>query len=234
MKTGGHLSGRPFLSSFDTGVFGSKRMSLAVASFASVVRPDKTEQLSEFQRNHSSHTGSPLRFALRSIETTFTNAGNNDVELEVLDGLAKIEASGGKLDWILENMGQTLEGWMCVYHADDTLSTPFYKMSTEPSDEAKVKIEEHGHYCLSFIESTTEAAKLLPVVFDKDKVFGKSTSLQHPAGLEGSSVTEILDNPQYGDAKTSSSFAAMRSWMMQLHKKSAMHGIWRRKKSTSS
>ena len=142
--------------------------------------------------------------------TTFSNTGNDDVELEILDGLAKMEPSGGQLDWGLKNMGRTLEGWMGVYHADDTLSMPFYKMSTEPTDAAKVKIELSGHYCLSFIESKNETATLLPIVFDTDKVFGKSTSLQYPAGLQGSSVADILDNPQYGDAKTSSAFAAVR------------------------
>lgn len=149
-------------------------------------------------------------FASLIRRTTFTNTGDDAVELEILDGLAKIEPSGGALDWGLKQMGRTLEGWMGVYHADDTLTMPYYKMSTEPSDEAKVKIEKHGHYCLSFIETSTEAATLLPIVFDPNKVFGKSTSLQNPAGLDASSVGEILDNPQYGDAKTSSAFAAVR------------------------
>jgi len=149
-------------------------------------------------------------FASLVRRTTIANTGDDAVELEILDGLAKIEPSGGKLDWGLKQMGRTLEGWMGVYHADDTLTKPFYKMSTEPTDEAKVKIEEHGHYCLSFIESNDDAAALLPIVFDKDKVFGQSTSLQHPAGLDAASVGEILDNPQYGDAKTSSAFAAVR------------------------
>lgn len=142
--------------------------------------------------------------------STFTNTGSDEVDLEILDGLAKMEPSGGRLDGMLKSMGRTLEGWFGVYHADETLSMPFYKMSTEPSDEAKVKIEEHGHYCLSFVESVEEDAELLPIVYDGNKVFGKVTSLEHPAGLYASSVGEILDNPQYGDAKTSSSFAAIR------------------------
>jgi len=85
---------------------------------------------------------------------------------------------------------------------------PFYKLSTEPSDEAKVKIELEGHYLLSFIE-TNDQAELLPIVFDSTKVFGKSTSLQAPRGLQASSVQKILDSTQYGDAKTSSAFAAI-------------------------
>lgn len=149
-------------------------------------------------------------FAALVRRTTFMNTGNSNLELEILDGLAKMEPSGGKLDWGLKQMGRTLEGWMGVYHADDTLTMPYYKMSTETSDSARVVIEKAGHYCLSFIESSDEDADLLPIVYDKDKVFGMSTSLQHPSGLIASSVGEILDNPQYGDAKTSASFAAIR------------------------
>lgn len=150
-------------------------------------------------------------FAALIRRSTFNNTGDDPVELEILDGLAKIEPSGGMLDGMLKNMGRTLEGWMGVYQAkNDSLTMPFYKMSTEPSDEAKVKIEEHGNYILSFIESEDETATLLPIVFDPNKVFGQSTSLQIPAALMASSVGDILDNPQYGDAKTSSSFAAVR------------------------
>lgn len=150
-------------------------------------------------------------FASLVRRSTFKNTGSDPVELEILDGLAKIEPSGGKLDWGLKQMGRTLEGWMGVYQAEeDSLTMPFYKMSTEPTDEAKVKIEEHGHYCLSFIEAENETATLLPIVYDVDKVFGESTSLQIPAGLMASSVGDILDKPQYGDAKTSSAFAAVR------------------------
>lgn len=149
-------------------------------------------------------------FASLIRRATFTNTGNDDVELEILDGLAKIEPSGGRLDGMLKNMGRTLEGWFGVYHADDTLNLPFYKMSTEPSDSAKVQIEDHGHYCIAFIESEVEDADLLPIVFDPSKVFGMDTTLEHPAGLYATSVGEILDTPQYGDAKTSSSFAAVR------------------------
>lgn len=149
-------------------------------------------------------------FASLVRRATFTNSGTDEVELEILDGLAKMEPSGGRLDGMLKNMGRTLEGWFGVHHADDTLSLPFYKMSTEPSDSAKVQIERHGHYCIAFIENDNEDAELLPIVFDPNKVFGKASSLENPNGLYASSVGDILDNPQYGDAKTSSSFAAVR------------------------
>lgn len=146
--------------------------------------------------------------------TTFTNTGNTDLTLSVLDGLAKMEPFGGKLDGLLKSMGRTLEGWMGVYHADDTLTMPFYKLSTETSDSAAVKIENAGHYCLGFIEKEKgegDNAELLPVVYDTEKIFGKDTSLDVPNGLTASSVGDILSNPQYGWAKTSSAFPAIES-----------------------
>jgi hypothetical protein len=150
-------------------------------------------------------------FASLVRRTTLINTGSTNLTLDVLDGLAKIEPFGGQLDWGLKNMGRTLEGWMGVYHADDTLTMPFYKLSTEPTDEAAVKIEEAGHYCLAFVESAVETAELLPVVFDTSKVFGMDTSLNSASSFfsSSSSVEDILSNPQYGWARTSSAFPAL-------------------------
>lgn len=148
-------------------------------------------------------------FASMVRRTTITNTGDTELTIDVLDGLAKMEPFGGPLDGMLKSMGRTLEGWMGVYHADDTLSMPFYKLSTEPSDQASVKIEEAGHYCLSFIEKAGAKSDLLPIVFDSTKVFGKDTTLGSPYGISTSSISSILENPQYGWAKTSSAFAAV-------------------------
>jgi len=145
-------------------------------------------------------------FAALVRRTTITNTGDDDLTLSALDGLAKLEPTGGKLQWGLKNIGRTLEGWMGVYHGDDTLALPFYRMSTEPSDSASVKIEKAGHYCISFIEGEND---LLPIVYDTEKVFGWSTTLQEPTGLFTKTVSDIVANPQYGAAKTSSAFAAV-------------------------
>jgi hypothetical protein len=150
-------------------------------------------------------------FAALVRRTTITNTGDDDLTLSALDGLAKLEPTGGKLQWGLKNIGRTLEGWMGVYHGDDTLTLPFYRMSTEPSDTASVKIEKAGHYCISFIEETGD---LLPIVYDTEKVFGFSTTLQDPSGLLSRTVEDIVSNPQYGDAKTSSAFAAVQKAML--------------------
>ena len=124
------------------------------------------------------------KFAALVRRVTFTNTGSSALSLSALDGLAQMEPVGGKLDWGLKQMGRTLEGWFGVYHADDTLTMPFYRMSTEPTDDAAVKIEEAGHYCISFIEDDENDAKLLPIVYDTSKVFGQSTSLDEAQGLK--------------------------------------------------
>lgn len=139
--------------------------------------------------------------------TNITNTGSTPVTIGVLDGLAKIEPVGGMLDWALKQMGRTLEGWMGVYQAGEGTTMPFYRMSTEPGDTASVTIELAGHYLLSFIES--EESSLLPIVYDSESVFGRDTSLLEPNGLKMSDIADILSKPQYGQARTSSAFAAV-------------------------
>ncbi|KAL7571991.1 hypothetical protein ACA910_001648 [Epithemia clementina (nom. ined.)] len=142
--------------------------------------------------------------------TTFSNLGDTALTFEALDGLARMEPYGGALDWGLKNMGKTLEGWMGVYFEQKgDLTKPFYKLSTETSDSAQIKIEENGHYCVSFIEDAWQQSPLLPIVYDTAKVFGKDTSFNKPRGWMASSVEEILSNDQFGWAKTSSAFAAL-------------------------
>ncbi len=106
-----------------------------------------------------------------------------------------------------------MEGWFGVYHADATLNLPYYRMSTEPGDDASVKIEKAGHYCIAFVGGLDDGGddgELLPIVYDGDRVFGASTTLQEPNGVILNGIDGIVRGRQYGDAKTSSAFAALR------------------------
>lgn len=152
------------------------------------------------------------KFSSLVRRTSVKNIGNDDVTVSLLDGLAKLEPVGGPLDSMLKNMGRTLEGWMGVYNVQNDTTTPYYRFSTEPSDTASVKIEKGGHYCLAFIEKDEGKSELLPIVYDTNKIFGQADSaLAVPAGLLGKSVSELVHGPQYGDAKTSSGFAALEN-----------------------
>lgn len=147
--------------------------------------------------------------------TNITNSGTTPVTIGALDGLAKIEPVGGALDWSLKEMGRTLEGWMGVYQAGEGTTMPFYRMSTEPGDSASVKIELAGHYVLSFLEKSGGDSTLLPIVYDSHAVFGRDTSLLEPDGLKVNDVKDILAKPQYGQARTSSAFAAVQQITLQ-------------------
>ena len=151
--------------------------------------------------------------------TSITNLhGQETLTLSLLDGLAKMEPAGGKLDMYLKNMGQTLQSFMGVYFPyGDSITMPFYRLSTQPADVSSVQIQQRGHYCLSIRENEPGEygnAQLLPVVYDTSKVFGEDTSLLRPVELFTKSVGEIITGPQYGKAKTSSCFGAGTFWKL--------------------
>ena len=147
--------------------------------------------------------------------TNITNSGSDPVTISALDGLAKLEPVGGMIEWALKNMGRTLEGWMGVYQAGEGTSMPFYRMSTETGDTAKVTIELAGHYLLSFIDSNDSDGQLLPIIYDTEAVFGRDTGLLEPDGFKVKSVKDMVNSPQYGDARTSSGFAALEEITLQ-------------------
>lgn len=148
--------------------------------------------------------------------------------VSVLDGLARMEPFGGKLRKDLTNIGRTLEAWMGVYQPyNDTIRMPFYRLSTIPKDVALVQVNEAGHYCLAFLETTNTVRaatvgedvttmsaaaagtpKLLPIIYDVNKVFGEDSLMLRPLELYSKSIGDIIQAPQYGLAKTASAFAA--------------------------
>lgn len=141
-------------------------------------------------------------------KASFTNIGDTPVTLSLLDGLAKMEPKGGPLDWMLNNLGRTLEGWFEVDHFESNPAYPIYKMSSEPSDSASVTIEEGGNFVLSVLEGD-DSTSFLPIVFDPTKVFGQGSSLVSPRELTVKSVGDILNGPQYGFATTSCALTAL-------------------------
>lgn len=166
-------------------------------------------------------------FAALVKRTTITNFDKTVLKVSVLDGLAKIEPAGGMMNKNLKNIGRTLEGWMGVYHPyNNSLQMPFYRLSTEASDTASVKVEEAGHYCLSVLEND-DPPRLLPIVYDTAKVFGEDTMLLRPVKLESDSLQKILEKPQYGFAKTSSAFAACKLSPLHQTHQCAIHVVSR-------
>lgn len=132
--------------------------------------------------------------------------------LSVLDGLAKVQPAGGdNIGVMLKTMGRTLEGFFSVsFPYKDSITMPFFRLTTKPGDSEFVQVQEHGHFCVSILEgSDGNDNQLLPIVYDTSKVFGKDTTLSRPVELWDRSIGDIVRNPQYGKAKTSSCFGAV-------------------------
>ena len=157
------------------------------------VQIQEVDSVNKIETNVSYFTLPEEDFGAFVRRTTITNLGKESLSLSLLDGLARIEPAGGKLNEMLKNIGRTLEGWFGVYQAhEDSITMPFYRMSTEATDTAAVKIQQEGYYCLSFIE---DSDVLLPIVYDPSKVFGEDTMMQRPIRLQkASSVTDIVNS----------------------------------------
>jgi hypothetical protein len=151
--------------------------------------------------------------------TTITNLdtrqwrmkGGPVLNVSILDGLAQIQPAGGKMNEFLKSIGRTLEAWKGVYSPfNDTYQMPFYRLSMQPSDSADVTFQEAGHWCLSLLQGMDDDEPiLLPIVHDPSKVFGDDTTLTHPINLHFVAIRDIIQQQQFGLAKTASAFATV-------------------------
>jgi hypothetical protein len=152
--------------------------------------------------------------------TTISNTHSKEsVTLSILDGITHMQPYGGEgMDDQLKSMSNTLGAWMRVkFLNEDSIDQPFYRLTTEVRDSESVKVLKRGHYCMAMTEKLpgnptgdTENNELLPIVYDTEKVFGEDTTLLRPVQLFSKSIADIVREPQYGSAKSSSCFAAVR------------------------
>jgi hypothetical protein len=75
------------------------------------------------------------------------------ITLSILDGLAKMQPDGGDIGFLLKTMGRTLEGFMYVFFPyNNSITMPFFQLTTKLGDSDFVRIQNHGHYCFSILE----------------------------------------------------------------------------------
>ena len=149
---------------------------------------------------------------------TYTNTGDSAVDLEVVDGLAKLEPAGTTTA-MLNAMGRTLEGWMHVYNFNTDHTAPFFHLVSAPADTADVVLIQDGHFAVAFVEDDSSLVsgkhELLPMICDQQLLFGTDTTLTVPrkffASSEsstGASVADVIASPQSTTSRTPSAFAA--------------------------
>ncbi len=137
--------------------------------------------------------GEPFAGLVRQV--TVTNAGNEPLALEILDGMARVMPFGVD-NWGLKEMGRTIEAYMAVFHLEEGL--PFYRFQASAGDSAEVSEIQAGNFYLSFDSS---GQKLLPFV-DPVVVFGQNTSLSSPDGFVAQSLAELSQRRQITTGRT--------------------------------
>jgi hypothetical protein len=152
---------------------------------------------------------------------TYKNEGSEAVDLEVVDGLAKLEPAGTNILQI-NMMGRTLEGWMVVYNFAEEQTAPFFHLVVAPSDTADVTPIKEGHFAIAFIEDDSSVGadglhELLPMICDQQLIFGTDTTLTVPRNFfsskkkpAGASLAEIVASPQSTNSRTPSALTATK------------------------
>lgn len=155
---------------------------------------------------------------------TFKNTDpSTPLELEVLDGLAKL-IPAGLGNWALDSMGRTVEAWMNVFNVGkaasegDIITQPFYHISQDIGDTSTVKVIKDGNFALSFLEGVDAPTgddgsyELLPFVVDPSIVFGTDTTLFEPTEFWKSteSIGDFVKNQQCTTGRTPTAFTGTK------------------------
>src|SRR5690625_455401 len=135
-------------------------------------------------------------------EVSIKNTNNEEVALEVVDGLATILPSGLSNSSYKE-IGNTLKSWFDVETIDDRFNFYYLRGSTEDK-EVVSKINDGNFYAsLSILNGKEEFNKPL---YDRELIFGKDLTLQNPVSFAGTSVESLIEQKQVSTNKVSGGF----------------------------
>lgn len=156
--------------------------------------------------------------------TTFTNLDpSQSLQIEVLDGLAKLIPSGLN-NAGLDAMGRTFEAYMKVYNVgsredgEDVITEPFFHATQSTGDTAQVTLINDGQFVVAFIDDSeasleTPTASIrssslpstfatvgkdgtytqLGLIVDPSLVFGTDTSLLEPGAFFSKDSLEMSE-----------------------------------------
>lgn len=148
-------------------------------------------------------------------KTKFTNLNTKStLELEVLDGLGKLEPNGLS-NFMIDAMGRTMEAWMNVYNVESDSSKPFFHISQGTADTATVQIINDGYFAIAYIENDsatndTKAPDLLSFVVDPTVIFDTDTVMGRPHNFFDKAETttaDLLNQMQCTTSRTPCAYA---------------------------
>lgn len=111
-------------------------------------------------------------FAALARKVTIRNTGTRPVEIELLDGAARL-VPYGEAQMFLQVMPFITEGYLRVRNLADRV--PFINMMAQPSDNTEPQHLESGNFFVGFA-----GRKRLPAIVDPERVFGDYTDLMSP------------------------------------------------------
>ena len=138
-------------------------------------------------------------FAGLARQVTVTNLADAPLDLEILDGMARVMPYGLN-NQVLKEIGRTMEAFMAVYGLEEGL--PYYRLQASVGDSAEVGEIQAGHFYLAFDAS---GQQLIPFV-DPVVVFGQDTSLFRPAGFVAEPLGELRQRRQITSGRTPCGF----------------------------
>lgn len=208
----GVIDAQPFFNSADENV---ERTMLIGMNELEIIESDSVTELST-RVLYFTVPGEDFPALVRRV--TFKNTGDDPVDLEILDGIARLEPFGVN-SGMLAAMGRTLEGWMRVYNCVDELKDegvqgcykPYFKLSASTADSAQVQMITEGNFAVSFVEGSD--AELLPIVVDPASIFGADTTLTVPELFESVEDTVKKVN-ELKASKTPCAFAATKQTVL--------------------
>jgi hypothetical protein len=137
-------------------------------------------------------------------QVTVKNVGNAVVTAELLDGIPSVIPYGVN-NFLLKEMGRTVEAWMEVFNLISNV--PFYRLRASVIDRAEVETYQAGHFALAFVED----GKPLQALVDPAVIFGQDTALHTPEGFFNQSLDTLLEKPQITCGRTPCGFFAHRT-----------------------
>ncbi|MDD5131243.1 MAG: cellobiose phosphorylase [bacterium] len=137
----------------------------------------------------------PIAALVRIIE--ITNIGNNELELEIIDGQPKMIPYWLSND-VLKYMSHTAQAWAKVTNFDKT-GLPFYQLKVEISDRPEVQALKEGNFYFA-LENINGMLQPAQMIIDPELIFGEVTDYNYPAAFI-KQQDFILPVKQFGDNK---------------------------------
>jgi hypothetical protein len=108
-------------------------------------------------------------------KVTFNNLSKKTLDLEILDGLARIIPYGAS-NGMLKDMSRTLEAWM---HSYQQKNYNLFRLIVDPADVSQTTYIEGANFNYSFFEAGGKKNHPLLIV-DPAKIFGNNLSYSRP------------------------------------------------------